>query len=203
MGDLVKQIRREREAVSYGIYGVHTVESVGKEADPARLLYTNIAHEHVDVRDPQSVGAFIIPYELQWNDQLGRAAVNRLAGMLIGSVYELLSEDKDRWEREFSHAPEMQFLRWIRNGIYHGNRFVLDDYDPGSAEWRGWEITMDMEGDVVFTELKDMSFPSRDAVPIDESRRAKAELEDGFMEAGDAYALIDDVVQIIEDRGIN
>lgn len=79
--DVVKQIRREREAISYGIFGVHVVENVGPEADMARLLPTKIAHEHVEENDIQTVGRYILPYRFEGHKKLGRASVNRLSGM--------------------------------------------------------------------------------------------------------------------------
>lgn len=198
--DIVNQIHREIEAISYGIFGVHVVENVGPEADIARLLPTKIAHENVELNDIQSVGQYLIPYRIKMNKKLGRASINRLSGMLVGTVYELLKDDNERWENHFSHRPEMQFLRYIRNGFFHGNQFDFKHGSPDNAKWRGWEITSDMEGDLVFTELKDIAVPSPDEVSPDEVRRFNPELEEGFMEAGDAFALVNDVKEIVEEE---
>lgn len=197
--DLIKQIRREKEAISYGIFGVHVVENVGQEADLSRLLPTKIAHENVEVHDVQSVGSNILPYRLKMNRKLGRATANRLSGMLVGTIYEILSDDNTVWEQHFSQLAEMQFLRWIRNGFFHGNRFNFD-YAPDNAAWRGWEISTDMQGDLVFTELHDISVPSFDEVPEGEMRNFKPELKEGFLESGDAFALVNDVIEIVEDE---
>lgn len=113
---------------------------------------------------------------------------------------ELLREDySDRWRGDLGEYSEIKFLKWVRNGFFHGNRFNFD-YQPGDAEWRGWEITEDLKGYLVFTELYDISIPPVDEVSVEDSRRFRPELKEGFMEDGDAFALVDDIIEIAEEE---
>lgn len=199
--DVIKQIEREREAISYGIFGIHVVENVGPEADLARLLPTKIAHEHVELHDVQTVGQYLLPYRIKMNRKMGRVSINRLSGMLVGTVRELLREDDSmHWRGNLAEHSEIKFLKWVRNGIFHGNRFSFSHDTPDNAKWRGWEITTNMEGERVFTELHDVSVPSREEVAIEEERHFQPELKEGFMESGDAFALIDDVVETAKEE---
>ena len=66
-----------------------------------------------------------------------------------------------------NHSPTVQFLRHIRNGCAHGNRFDIRGKDPIKlAEWKGVQITKALNGTpVLYT----------------------------FLDAGDVFTLLNDV----------
>ncbi|WP_147302020.1 hypothetical protein [Haloferax sp. Atlit-4N] len=194
--NLVERIETEREAISYAIYGIHVVEKVGPKADLARLLDTNIANKNTEGKDIQTVGGHILLYKLKSNRKLTRAASGRLAGSLLGVVCELLKDDNETWEQKFSHIPEMIFLRHVRNGVFHGNRFNFHNA-PINAVWRGNELTEDMDGELVFPELRGYNISHEPLGPA-ERRHADPKIVEGYMATGDAFALVADIIEIVK-----
>lgn len=77
-------------------------------------------------RVPDKVGdghAFHLPYYLEWarktpEEEFERAALAAALIALGGALAEHSS---------FDHAPELELVRHVRNGVAHGNRFNIDD----------------------------------------------------------------------------
>lgn len=102
-----------------------------------------------------------------------------LIQIFLGHCYSLL-EDDGRME-QFRTNPEVQFLKHVRNGCFHGNRFnIVDPVTKGKvwreAKWRGREITLANNGNRVL----------RDS--LDE--------QDYFLNFGDPILLLQDVCKI-------
>ena len=76
-----------------------------------------------------------------------------LSQQLVGHCYEILRENN--YLPRFD-LPIAEFLRHVRNGGYHGNRFNLHQDQPKHpAEWRGLQIDASLNGSPVFRSSKD------------------------------------------------
>lgn len=122
-----------------------------------------------------------------------------LSRFLGGSVCELLRK-QDSYELidAVQDDSEVRFLRWVRNGFFHGNEFHFD-YEPKNAKCRGHEITRRLEGQPVFTTIKGEWWPGTSEGGVEPDTKARVELEEGYMEAGDAYALVSDVEETVTE----
>jgi hypothetical protein len=126
---------------------------------------------------PDKVGSghtFSLPYYLEWaqrapSDEFERAA---LGGALI-TLGDALSN-----HRYFDHAPELELVRHLRNGVAHGNRFKIPN--PGREQLAKWpahnRLAMVKSSEFEVT-------PAQNGQPV---------LWD-FMEAGDVLNLIQTV----------
>jgi hypothetical protein len=102
-----------------------------------------------------------------------------LTQFFVGHCYALM-EEESRLEAH-RMTPVIQFLRHIRNGCFHGNRFNIEDPAKKGkkwreAKWRGKEITLALNGKRVF--------------------RASFEEAELFLNWGDAILLLSDACAI-------
>jgi hypothetical protein len=78
----------------------------------------------------------------------------------------------------------------VRNAAAHDNKIDLTNKDKErDLEWRGFEITPDMEGDQLLTLPAGYIWQSE---PVS--------LNQGYLEAGDVLALTTDVLKILIDE---
>jgi hypothetical protein len=76
-------------------------------------------------RVPDKAGSgheFHLPYYLEWAQRTPSDEFDR--AMLGGALITL--GDALNAHRYFDHAPELQLVRHLRNGVAHGNRFNID-----------------------------------------------------------------------------
>lgn len=180
------RIIKERQSFAFGIYCVQlAVRSGGLDTEVAtQLLDTTVAH------DPQIVGQSL-PMDIKGNTPFQQGTVNHLAGAFLVMVTEIaMGNDAEVWEKYFTKNPMMEFLKHVRHGVAHGNEFDFKHGIKHPAVWRGLELTEEgMKGSRVFSEIADESYYKKDT-----------EIEKGLLEAGDAFALADGVIQLIDAR---
>lgn len=172
-------IRRHRQAFAYGVEGVHTLFNTGIEGgNPMKPLRTNIANDLIH-------STFHLT-RAKLNSQLEQATTNRLGMQLVVGAGDAMKQLVDDWKND--PRPEIQFLRQIRNGAAHDNRLEFKSVkDPRpNTRWRGSDITEDMEGNIVFTDIRDRIWGSE-----------MVEMEEGILEAGDALALTTDLLKLL------
>lgn len=175
----IRDILRHRQTFAYGVEGMHTLIEAGIDAGgPLKPLHTNIAGDVVH-------SSYILP-QVESNTQLEQATKNRLGMQLVVGVGDSVKSQADSWPD--NPEPEIQFLRQIRNGAAHNNRLRFrSKADPRpNTEWKGFAITEDMEGDVIFTDVSDRAWESE-----------FIEIEKGFLEAGDALQLTTDILELL------
>lgn len=172
----IRIIQKHRQAFAFGVEGVHTLFNAGIEAgEPMKPLRTSITDELVHV-------SFLVP-RAKMNTQLEQAATNRLAMQLLVGTGDAVKQYVDTWADH--PAPEIRFLRLIRNGAAHDNRLYYTETDPRpDTAWRGVELTEEMEGDVIFTDISDLIWGAE-----------FVDMDEGFMQAGDALALTTDILE--------
>jgi len=196
---LKERIETELTATSYGLRCIEIAFGVEESTNANSFVRTNIASNY----EPTFIE---FPYDNIYtgrmdNYAVARGAANRIAGMLIGTIYEVLTQDDQKYWNRYSlyDFEELQFLRWIRHGVFHSNRFKLDDYD-GGAEWRGIEITQDMEDEVVFTEV---DWENKRYIPNADLPRGyynyEEDINEGFLEAGDGMVLAQTVLRVLDE----
>lgn len=172
-------IRRHRQAFAYGVEGVHALFNTGVDGgNPMKPLRTNIVKDLVH-------SSFFLP-RAKMNTQLEQATTNRLGMQLVVGTGDAIKQHLDNWRD--NPNPEIQFLRQIRNSAAHDNRLDFrGDKDPRpDTRWREFDITEDMEGEVVFTDMSDRMWGSE-----------SVKMEQGFLEAGDALALTTDILKLL------
>lgn len=81
--------------------------------------------------------------------------VTSITQFLVGHCYAVMEEEG--WLEPHRTDPVIQFLRHIRNGCFHGNRFNIEDPAKKGkkwkeSKWRGKEITLSLNGKRVFRE---------------------------------------------------
>lgn len=179
---LIYRLKQHRQAFAFGIAGIHTLYNAGSDAgELLKPLETEIEDDSVQV-------GWYLPRPTM-NQQLERVTENLLAAQLVVAVGDIVENETDLGWAD-SDLSEVRFLRLIRNGAAHDNRLMFTDDDPRSpVVWNGFEITEDMEGDVIFTQMK---------YPMVYSERA--ELVEGFFEAGDGLSMVNDIIEIVEER---
>lgn len=106
--------------------------------------------------------------------------ITSLTQFLVGHCYAIMEDEK----RLDAHRLNVvvQFLKHVRNGCFHGNRFYINAQAAKGkawreAKWRGKEITPGMSGRPVF--------------------RASFEEAEFFLNWGDATLLLADVCAIV------
>lgn len=179
---IIYQLKKTRQAFAFGVESIHTLYNAGLDAgDPLKTLRANIED------DPVPTGLYLPRAKM--NRQLEQATENLLAAQLVVAVGDIV-KNRSSFKWVGSDVPEVQFLRQIRNGAAHDNRLEFrradDPVDP--TRWNGFELTEDMDGRVIFTEMR---YP----MVYSES----GELIEGFFEAGDAFSLVDDIIQLVEE----
>lgn len=180
---LIFRLKKQRQAFAYGIHGVDTLFNTGMDgANPLKQLRTQITDETVRV-------GWHLP-RVKMNRNLERTTVNMLAAQLVIVAGDAIEKNSSVAWRDNS-IPDIQFLRQIRNGAAHNNRLEFKrDSDPVSpTAWEGYEITESMEGELIFTIPK---------YPLVYSE--SVEMNEGFFGAGDAFALVSDVIEMLESR---
>lgn len=105
--------------------------------------------------------------------------ITSLTQFFVGHCYAVMEESKKLDPHRTD--PLVQFLRHVRNGCFHGNRFNIAAPPPDkawkSALWRGKEITLAMNGQALFRpSLGETTF---------------------FLQWGDAMLLISDVCALV------
>jgi len=104
---------------------------------------------------------------------------------LVVGVVDVVDTHFDRWEDH--PEPTIRFLRVIRNGAGHDNRVLYTGDDPRpNTEWRGVKLTNNLEGAVIFTDVERRMWGTE-----------SVDMEEGFIEAGDALVLTTDVLKIL------
>lgn len=183
LNNLKNRIVKERQAFAFGIYCVqYSVRSGDLDIEVAtRLLDTNIAP------DPQIVGQSL-PMDIRGNDPFRRGTVNHLAASLLVMVTDIVvGTDGEIWGKYFTKNPMMEFLKHVRNGVAHGNSFDFRRGIKYPAVWYGIELTEEeMGGTRVFSEITEESY-----------HKEYTTIEEGLLEAGDAFALVEGVNKLI------
>ncbi len=201
--ELIDRMNRELEATTYALRSIEIAVVHGGYADTDSVVRTNIADNEFQLRDWRNLGDRFVSRELEWNYPTARGAANRMSAMLVGTVCEILDPQEGLvWDQKNLHDhAEMQFLRRVRNGVFHGNRFGFRNYNGSGAAWRGCELTMEMKNKPVFTEIEG----NRLYLAGPESRNdfdVGRDINEGLLEAGDGLALVDDIIDIlIEETG--
>lgn len=194
--ELIDRIERELEATIYALQSIELALSSERNTGTDSIVETNLSNGAL--RDWQHLGNSLVESQLELNYPIARGAANRMSAMLVGTVCEILDPQEGViWNQKTLYDyEEMQFLRWVRNGVFHGNRFVFDSYDGSGAVWRGCELTLDMQGDVVFTEIEGIRLTSAPPEsPNDLS--ATRDINEGLLEAGDGLELVSDITDIL------
>lgn len=109
--------------------------------------------------------------------------ISSLAQFLLGHCYAILDEDGSLEPHRVN--PVVQFLRHVRNGCFHGNRFNIEDPSLKKrpwreAKWRGKEITLALNGARLF--------------------RESSQEGNGFLNWGDPVLLLSDVCAIVKPK---
>lgn len=156
------------------ITAIYTMYNRGAHIDdPAESLRTNLIDEDVPIT------GLITPESGESNVKMRDALVNELSGRLAVSVYDIIEGE------EIAVESTGQFLRHIRNGVAHDNRFLGGNIDK-KAEWRGYTITEEMSGDRVLSTLESPGLFMQES-----------EWKEGFVEAGDVKELTLDILKEI------
>jgi hypothetical protein len=195
---LEEQINTELTATRYALQSIEdAVENSNKNSSYSVVEYL-IASPSID-GFLDSTGAQKIYSGKMDNFAVRRGAANRISAMLIGTVYEILTqEDCKYWNKHSLYEiPEMVFLQQVRHGVFHGNKFKLDSYD-GGAKWKGVEITEQMENSIVFTEIAwdDSLFIPDHELPEGYGHSVEV-VNEGLLEAGDGLALTQTAIDIL------
>lgn len=175
MATIDKQIAHEIILFGQAITGLYSIYENGTGSiDPATDLRTNIFPDRVPL------GGLISPESPEMNDKLLRALSNELGGRLLVSVWDVIQGTP------IDDKPEGRFLRHVRNGLAHDNKFEFKSGPPENAVWRGHQLTKsEHEGEFVMTTVEATSYFVKDA-----------NLVEGYLEAGDAKELASDVMML-------
>lgn len=194
-----ERIKTELTATSYGIHCINIAFGMDEGESEISFADTNIASEY----RPTLIE---YPFEELYtgrmeNYSVARGTANQIAAMLVGTVYEILTQDDQKYWNKYNlyDCEEIAFLQWVRHGVFHSNRFVLDRYE-GGAKWNGVEITPDMEGQVVFTEVdwENKRFVPDPKLPEGHGY-SEEDTNQGLLEAGDGLMLTQDVLKELDD----
>jgi hypothetical protein len=184
--DVLEQLKREKYALNYAIVGIQGVWSQGYDAMGIEFK------ENLDSNIMERVG---YPLDVFMNtrfkmSKLGLPVKNRMAFQAVGSAKEIINSDDQLWGA-LHRDPTIRVLKHVRDGVFHGNEFTFEGKEPRfDAEWQGFEITEDLEGENVYTDVEG------DLDQRDQNLR----LTNGVMEYGDAFALLDSVISIVERK---
>jgi hypothetical protein len=170
VGELIEEAR---QAFAHGILSSRAMLDYGIEGgDPMEPLPTNIESELVHL-------GWYLP-KVEQNYDLHKATRNMLARQLIVAVGDAVKRHGTLgWDD--SEYPIVLFLRHVRNAAAHDNKIGYEGDDDPAPEWNGCVLTVDDDGRRVFTEVGAMVYDER------------ADVEGGFLKAGDALSLANDI----------
>lgn len=196
---LKEQIQTELTATRYAIQSIEdAVENSDRGASQSVVKY-QISSPLIDWSTGSNGKQEVYSGRMD-NYAVKRGAANRVSAMLVGTTYEIITQEECKyWNKYLLHEiPEMVFLQQVRHGVFHGNEFVLDSYD-GGAKWNGVEITNEMQGHTVFSEIdwdNSRFIPDPD---LPEGHGHSTEVvNEGLLEAGDGLALAQTAIDILD-----
>lgn len=176
MNSKSERIIYEMNVFGNGITAVYTMYSQGSQISATGTsLKTSLFENDVPLTGLVSAESG------KKNDKMRDALVNELSGRLAVSVYQVINGES------LANEPIGEFLRHIRNGIAHDNRFLVDEIKR-PAEWRGHSITKDMDGERVLSTVESPNL-----------FMSEGEWKNGYVEAGDIKELTIDILEVIQD----
>jgi hypothetical protein len=180
--DIGNQIIREIQIFGNAATGVYSMHNTGgRDYQPTSDLPTNL------FEDPVPISGVATAESAESNDKMKRCLVNEFAGKMVISVWEIL-KDTEYVDKQY---PEVMFLRHVRNGIAHDNRFQLSPgrlERHGPAEWDGHKLESSMDGTTVMTTIE------AGGQFIESSN-----IDEGYLEAGDCKEFCSDLLRIVKE----